>query len=59
MDKIAATISSPTTLIYAFSFGLFSTHPTGPIFEISKNLKKMNVKIKRVSLSDKLFVMFN
>ena len=46
MDKNAAIISSPITLLYAFSFGLLSTHPTGPILEISKNLKAINVNIK-------------
>ena len=52
MDKIAAIISSPTTLMYAFSCRLFSTHPTGPILEISKNLKKTNVSMKSYPTAD-------
>ena len=52
MDKIAAIISSPTTLMYAFSCRLLSTHPTGPIFEISKNQNKINVRMKSSPTAD-------
>ena len=52
MDKIAATISSPITLLYAFSLEFFSTQPTGPIFEISKNLKTIKVNINKLPISE-------
>ena len=59
MDKSAAIISSPITLLYAFSFGLLSTHPTGPILEISKNLKTINVNMKSSLVSERDSIRLN
>jgi|OM-RGC.v1.035604631 hypothetical protein len=53
MDKNAAIISSPITLLYVVSFVLLSTHPTGPILEISKNLKTKNVSMKSSSIGER------
>ena len=52
MDRIAAIISSPITLLYAFCLGFLSTQPIGPIFEISKNLKRIKVNINKLLVSD-------